>query len=129
MRLASFVADGDHRFGLIRANEVLVVPHEPGLPETLLSAIVGGPSQTNRAVAAAREHGKRMNWFDVEPTSPIPRPARNIFCVGKNYREHAVEFHSSGFDRSATAAPAAPIFFTKATSAVVGPLSDIRVDL
>ena len=34
--------------------------------------------------------------------APIPRPAKNIFCVGKNYHEHAKEFASSGFDAICT---------------------------
>jgi len=28
---------------------------------------------------------------DVKLYAPIPRPSKNIFCVGKNYREHALE--------------------------------------
>src|SRR3978361_2348331 len=34
--------------------------------------------------------------------APLPRPARNIMCVGKNYHAHAHEFSRSGFDASAT---------------------------
>lgn len=55
--------------------------------------------------------------------APIPCPRRNIFCVGKNYHEHAREFAQSGFDTSATkgeVAPAAPVVFTKAPSTVIG---------
>lgn len=54
--------------------------------------------------------------------APIPVPRRNIFCVGKNYHEHAKEFSQSGFDTSATkgeVAPTVPIVFTKAPSTVV----------
>jgi 2-keto-4-pentenoate hydratase/2-oxohepta-3-ene-1,7-dioic acid hydratase in catechol pathway len=54
--------------------------------------------------------------------APIPTPRRNIFCVGKNYHEHAKEFSQSGFDTSAAQgelAPAAPVVFTKAPSTVV----------
>ena len=54
--------------------------------------------------------------------APIGRPVRNIFCVGKNYHEHASEFHASGFDAtSTTAIPDVPIIFTKAPSSVIGP--------
>lgn len=54
--------------------------------------------------------------------APIARPARNIFCVGKNYHEHAKEFHASGFDSTSTSAvPDLPIVFTKAPSSVSGP--------
>ena len=47
--------------------------------------------------------------------APIPQPRRNIFCVGKNYHEHAHEFASSGFDSSAAAGavPKNPIIFSK----------------
>jgi 2-keto-4-pentenoate hydratase/2-oxohepta-3-ene-1,7-dioic acid hydratase in catechol pathway len=54
--------------------------------------------------------------------APIPLPQRNIFCVGKNYHEHAKEFSQSGFDTSAAKgeiAPSAPVVFTKAPSSVV----------
>lgn len=54
--------------------------------------------------------------------APIPHPQRNIFCVGKNYHEHAKEFAQSGFDTSAAKgelAPAFPVVFTKATSTIV----------
>ena len=33
--------------------------------------------------------------------APIPRPPKNVFCVGKNYHEHAKEFAGSGFDAGA----------------------------
>ena len=47
--------------------------------------------------------------------APIPLPRRNIFCVGKNYHEHAHEFARSGFDSSAGAGavPKHPIIFSK----------------
>lgn len=54
--------------------------------------------------------------------APVPRPARNIFCVGKNYRAHAEEFTRSGFDAGQQAGdsiPGAPIFFTKAPETVI----------
>lgn len=45
--------------------------------------------------------------------APIPRPRKNVFCVGRNYAEHAKE-------RGAEA-PKDPVFFTKAPTTVVGP--------
>jgi 2-keto-4-pentenoate hydratase/2-oxohepta-3-ene-1,7-dioic acid hydratase in catechol pathway len=56
--------------------------------------------------------------------APIAHPRRNIFCVGKNYAEHAAEFSKSGFDSSAKEgehAPEAPVVFTKPFSSVIGP--------
>lgn len=56
--------------------------------------------------------------------APVDQPRRNIFCVGKNYHEHAAEFAKSGFDTSAKAgelAPDFPVVFTKPASTVIGP--------
>jgi len=55
--------------------------------------------------------------------APIDQPRRNIFCVGKNYHDHAAEFQKSGFDHSAKDgehAPEAPVVFTKPASTVIG---------
>lgn len=62
--------------------------------------------------------------------APIPRPARNIFCVGKNYFDHAHEFAKSGFDSSAVAGavPDAPIVFSKVPESVIGPGEPILID-
>ena len=67
---------------------------------------------------------------EVQITAPLPRPRRNIFCVGKNYFAHAKEFAGSGFDSSAQAGediPADPIFFTKVPESVVGPGAAIEM--
>ena len=67
---------------------------------------------------------------DVLITAPLPKPRRNIFCVGKNYFAHAREFAGSGFDSSAQAGediPADPIFFTKVPESVVGPGAAIEM--
>ncbi len=60
----------------------------------------------------------------VQVIAPLPKPRRNIFCVGKNYFAHAKEFAGSGFDSSAKSGgdiPADPIIFTKVPESVVGP--------
>ena len=60
----------------------------------------------------------------VRLLAPIPRPRRNIFCVGKNYFEHAKEFGTSGYDSSTSKPgdeiPKDPIIFTKPPESVIG---------
>lgn len=77
--------------------------------------------------AAIRTADEGIPLSSVELLAPIPRPARNVFCVGKNYHEHSAEFASSGYDATGggTAVPELPIFFTKSTSTVIGPGSPI----
>lgn len=66
---------------------------------------------------------------DATVLAPLPRPRRNIMCVGKNYYEHAHEFAKSGFDSSSAngkdAVPSAPIIFTKMPESVIGPNTSI----
>jgi 2-keto-4-pentenoate hydratase/2-oxohepta-3-ene-1,7-dioic acid hydratase in catechol pathway len=71
-----------------------------------------------------------MALSDVHITAPLPRPRRNIFCVGKNYFAHAKEFAGSGFDSSAKSGgdiPADPIIFTKVPESVIGPNAPIEL--
>jgi 2-keto-4-pentenoate hydratase/2-oxohepta-3-ene-1,7-dioic acid hydratase in catechol pathway len=67
--------------------------------------------------------GAALKLSSIKILAPIPRPPRNIFCVGKNYFAHAHEFTKSGFDSSASSAadaiPTAPIIFTKAPETVI----------
>jgi len=62
--------------------------------------------------------------------APIPLPARNIFCVGKNYRDHVHEFAQSGFDAggAADAVPAAAIIFSKVPDCVIATGEPIMFD-
>jgi 2-keto-4-pentenoate hydratase/2-oxohepta-3-ene-1,7-dioic acid hydratase in catechol pathway len=71
-----------------------------------------------------RPRGDGRPLSDATVLAPIDQPRRNIFCVGKNYHEHAAEFQKSGFDSSAKDgehAPEAPVIFTKPASTVIGP--------
>ena len=61
--------------------------------------------------------------------APIPRPPKDILCVGRNYREHAAEFSRAGFDASERAEiPEDPVIFTKAATSVVGPEESIILE-
>ena len=60
---------------------------------------------------------------DVEIKAPIPRPRKNIVCLGLNYAEHVRE---GGHDRDQERPlPQNPIYFTKAPTTVTGPFDDI----
>lgn len=55
---------------------------------------------------------------EVKLLAPIPYPSKNIFCIGKNYREHAIEMGSVEI-------PTELIVFTKAPTTVIGHLDEI----
>lgn len=72
----------------------------------------------------AREQGEHCRPLaDVRMLAPLPQPRRNILCLGKNYREHAREVAEKM--QIAEELPVAPIIFTKATTAVIGPGAEI----
>jgi 2-keto-4-pentenoate hydratase/2-oxohepta-3-ene-1,7-dioic acid hydratase in catechol pathway len=58
---------------------------------------------------------------------PIPQPRRNLFAVGKNYRDHVAEFGRSGYDQPERpgALPTIPVVFSKLPSTVIGPYEDV----
>jgi len=74
--------------------------------------------------------GEPLGLDAVTLLAPLPRPRRNIFCVGKNYYDHAHEFAGSGFDSSAAkgAVPEFPIVFSKVPESVIGNGADIEFD-
>ncbi|MEK7284969.1 MAG: fumarylacetoacetate hydrolase family protein [Chloroflexota bacterium] len=53
--------------------------------------------------------------------APIPRPRRNVFCVGWNYSEHFAEGQAIRGEHGPTEIPQHPALFTKNAAAVVGP--------
>jgi 2-keto-4-pentenoate hydratase/2-oxohepta-3-ene-1,7-dioic acid hydratase in catechol pathway len=57
--------------------------------------------------------------------APIPRPAKNVFCVGRNYVEHIAE--GARAQRIALDLPEYPVFFSKPPTAVIGPGDAIPV--
>ncbi|MBI2206582.1 MAG: fumarylacetoacetate hydrolase family protein [Candidatus Rokubacteria bacterium] len=99
-----------------------------GFPKTLLELVQGGQPAFDDA-RAAFDHGRNVvgrrgpdgliegrlgiSTKRARLEAPIPRPARNIFCLGRNYAEHAAE-------RGAEA-PKHPVYFTKVPESVVAP--------
>lgn len=77
---------------------------------------------------AATEQADRMPG--VAPAAaailtPIPWTRRNVFCLGKNYLEHAKELE--GITANLTGVPEYPIYFTKTASPAIGPEEGIRL--
>ena len=58
--------------------------------------------------------------------APIPRPAKNVFCVGRNYAAHVSEGYKAR--KMKQVLPEHPQFFTKPPTAVTGPDAAIRLD-
>ena len=128
MKIAHFLHQGQAGVGLVSADLQRVTPWQ--VPDHLRAL---GALPLVEAMAAGIElppFGQVLEMADVELLAPLPRPRRNIFCVGKNYHAHAKEFAGSGFDSSAKAGgdiPAVPIIFSKVPESVIGPGARIEI--
>jgi 2-keto-4-pentenoate hydratase/2-oxohepta-3-ene-1,7-dioic acid hydratase in catechol pathway len=71
--------------------------------------------------------GEPLPLGSVRLVAPLPRPRRNLFCVGRNYHAHAKELSGSVFKTSPAKTDAWPIVFTKVPECVVGPRADVRL--
>jgi len=129
MRFATFVAgSGIRQVGIVSPEGDAVRPlrFAPAEAERGVLAVVSCAA-AGRTLPAT---GDPLPIGEVTLQAPVPRPVRNIFCVGKNYHEHAHEFARSGFDSSAAAGavPEFPIIFSKVPECVTGPGDAIPID-
>lgn len=97
-------------------------------PDTLLELIQQGPDAWKFAaeVALAEVRLKPDATYrvaDVRWYAPIPRPLKNVFCVGRNYAAHVKE-GAAAFKTDAKL-PDIPVFFSKAPTTVNGPFDDV----
>jgi len=119
MRLITFEMDGGLAAGFIDGEDAVACVTGPEARTAVLDLIREGRKARD---GWSTSPGRRVPLGEVRLLSPIPAPARDIFCVGKNYFAHAAEFHSSGFDSSGKEeVPSHPVVFTKATTSVCGP--------
>ena len=126
MKLVTFSAGAGDRVGLVEAAAVRdvtgLLPAGTGVLELVERWDELGP------VLASRAGGlEPVPLESVRLRAPIPVPRRNVFCVGKNYRDHVAEFGRSGYDTPgrSQALPDKPILFSKATTSVTGPFDEV----
>lgn len=143
MRLATFRdAAGSARLGvardgqlvdLLRAATILNAPEAreaPALLTDMLTLIASGPRALDRVRELARlaPDEATVSLATAALLAPIPRPAKNIYCVGRNYADHAAESFRATGEAAPSAPPAFPNIFTKAVTTVIGPYDDIPFD-
>ena len=122
MKIAAFLHQGQPGVGIVSADLASVQPFELSAAERTLGALPVIERLADGRGLPALLPAIAMRALSL--TAPLPKPRRNIFCVGKNYFEHAREFAGSGFDSSAKSGgdiPAFPIYFSKVPESVIGP--------
>ncbi len=119
-------ADGPH-LGMLTGETVLDLteawPSGAGVPAPrhvgdLAAAQEAGLVIVRKLQSDASPSKKRLPLSSLSLMAPIPRPAKNIFCVGRNYKDHIDEgMRAQG--KEPAPLPSVPEFFTKPPTAVI----------
>jgi len=146
MRFVTFQSDGEQRPGLTLDDRTLVdlplafsialqrgfLEKGTDIPRRILDVISGGEPQRQfcetilREARAGNLAAACLPVASVTLMAPIPRPAKNVFCVGSNYRAHVTEASRAQDKRDEV--PKLPVFFTKPPTTVIGQGDTIRLD-
>ncbi len=131
-RLVSYNHNGQRQWGVLTTDGTSIYPaldleetYFIPLGETMEEFIESGEDGLLN-LAKALELNEKDKALTPIPLSDVRLeapfyPRRNILCVGKNYQAHVKEFDQNVNAKN----PVHPIFFTKATTSVIGPEEEI----
>lgn len=130
MRFGTFENEKGIFIGIVNEGENRVLPLVEAagrmggvvsFPDSMLEAIALGDSfleDAREVVEWVNENNLVEELYkpieSVTVLAPVPKPAKNVFCVGKNYAEHAIEMGSKDD------IPEHVMVFTKAPTSVIG---------
>jgi 2-keto-4-pentenoate hydratase/2-oxohepta-3-ene-1,7-dioic acid hydratase in catechol pathway len=124
MRIASWSWGGRSHVGIVSSDGREATPlaladaHDGALP--LIRLLARGGSLPAPA-------GPRLAVDAITLVAPLPRPQRNLFCIGRNYHAHAAELATTVFRESLPNEDAWPIVFSKVPETVIGPFDTVRL--
>jgi len=120
VKIATFRIGDQRKVGIVDEQSATVEPFnlsgdqaQQGIQHLIELQVAGSELPTTGSELPTTSAPISLDAVALE--APLPRPRRNVFCVGKNYYDHAHEFSNSGFDSSAAqgAVPKHPIVFSK----------------
>ncbi|MBW8350392.1 fumarylacetoacetate hydrolase family protein [Bacillus sp. IITD106] len=127
MKFITFKMNGQEKIGVVdseksRVWNLISISKDSGIscPLTLIEGIIKGEEfikKVSELVEWGKEKGREsyvIPLSDITWLAPIPKPSKNIMCVGKNYREHAIEMGSEAD------IPEHVMVFTKSPTTVIG---------
>ncbi|HEX7063975.1 MAG TPA: fumarylacetoacetate hydrolase family protein [Bacillales bacterium] len=129
MKFVTFIHEDQLKAGVVIQGERIVDIQQAerqkmgdvAISGNLLDWIQGGDSLLERIREIAEWADKKPGagfiheFKELQLAAPIPHPRKNIFCIGKNYADHAKELGS------AADIPKHPMVFSKPPTTVTGP--------
>src|SRR6056297_2323498 len=129
MRFLSYDLDGERSYGALTEDKKHIINlSEKFNYETLLDFIIEyNEKDLDKTVKDILKSEKNLIPLDlVNILSPIPKPRRNIICLGLNYLDHAKE--SEKYKDNDFKLPEAPAYFAKMVSESIGHNFDLKLD-
>lgn len=121
------LADG--RMVDLAAAAVLAGMVRPALASVQAMIAAGAPAVGDAGALLARAEAGDLAGAVLPAATPLlaplPRPAKNVFCVGRNYAEHIAE--GARAQNTTIAVTEVPVYFTKPPTAVVGPGAEVPI--
>ena len=129
MRICTFEQRGNPAAGVVASDETILstVDLVGGATDEddVLDLLLSGEELWAELRNAARRARGGTPLASAKLLAPIPRPPRNVFCVGWNYSEHFEEGKQargqSGAQLAPQEIPQFPSLFTKNPATVIGP--------
>jgi len=119
MKFVSFqLPNGQTGWGVLDQNQIVGINH-PSYP-TLLHFIEAGENINLLHEWIKQQESPLYSLEEAELLVPIA-PRKNIFCIGKNYKEHALEMSNQDIN----AIPKHPVIFTKPYTTLLPHLKEI----
>ena len=134
MRIATFLHNGRQAVGIVENEAVLDLAAAlagSAAPTSVRELIADGDAILGRlreALASAKKSQDKSVWRSLSEcrlSAPIPRPTKNVFCVGRNYKLH-IEEGARARGQQPTYPPV-PEFFSKPPTAVIGHEDEVRI--
>lgn len=130
MYFVTYIAREEEKIGVYDQKQKKIIPMEyffngnegVDIPKTMLELIDVFTEELGENMENTLNQGAFSNEGidrgEVKLLAPIPYPRRNVFCLGKNYLDHAKEVGTVLGDQEEI--PKAPIYFSKVAAPATG---------
>ncbi|GMQ61604.1 fumarylacetoacetate hydrolase family protein [Vallitalea maricola] len=122
MYLCTYKYEGKENVGIMIKDNVSIIPINKLIDETINDMNEFISKYSDKMVSLKKKaieySGNLISLNDVKVSSPIRYPRRDILCLGKNYKDHALEIKD--FVKNKELIPKYPIYFTKRADKTIG---------
>lgn len=137
MKFLTYLHNNRENYGILSNNDFSVIPMDiilekigKEVPENLLAfiRIYSDDLLFDFKKILELNELEGIPLDEVKVLAPIPYPRRNVFCLGKNYIDHAKEVDSlPGSKLKESGVPSEPIYFSKVADPAIGHKDNIII--